>query len=127
MALPEHLRTGARGEQFAARYLREKGYTILASDFATPLGETDIIAELPDGTVCFVEVKTRAPGGLFPPAAAVNSDKKRRLVTNAAAFLKRYKIPYKKIRFDIMEVILHDLHTADINHIIDAFGQDKIY
>lgn len=126
MALPEHLKTGARGEQLAARYLRDRGYEIFASDFSTPLGETDIIAVSPDRTYCFIEVKTRAPGGMFPPSDAVDIPKQDRLINNAAAFLTRYKINSVSIRFDIIEVILHDLYTAEINHIEDAFGQETI-
>lgn len=121
MALPEHLKTGARGEQLAARYLREQGYEIYAANFATALGETDIIAIDRDETVCFVEVKTRAPGGLLPPAEAVDSEKQKRLVNNAAAFLKQEKMRDRNTRFDIVEVILHDLFTADVNHIKNAF------
>lgn len=121
MALPDHLKTGARGEQLAARYLREQGYEIYAANFATVLGETDIIAIDKEGTVCFVEVKTRAPGGLLPPAEAVDGEKKKRLVNNAAAFLKQEKMRDRNTRFDIVEVILHDLFTADVNHIKNAF------
>ena len=121
MALPEHLKTGARGEQLAARYLRGEGYTIYTANFATVHGETDIVAIDGDGTVCFIEVKTRAPGGMLPPAEAVDSEKRRRLMNNAAAFLARTKINGKKTRFDIIEVVLHDLFTADVNHIKNAF------
>ena len=121
MALPEHIKTGARGEQLAARYLREHGYEIYTANYSTAHGETDIIAVDRDDTVCFVEVKTRAPGGMLPPAEAVDHEKQRRLINNAAAFLAETKMQNRKTRFDIVEVILHDLFTADINHIKDAF------
>ena len=124
MSLPEHLRTGFRGEQLTARKLRERGDTVLVSGFRTPLGETDIISLTKDGVLCFVEVKTRAPGGVFPPADAVDSEKQARLVNNAAAFIKKGWVKYKAVRFDIAEVILHDLYTADINIIENAFGQE---
>lgn len=126
MALPEHLKIGARGEQLAARYLREQGYAIYASDFETNLGETDIIAIAKDRTLCFIEVKTRTPGGMFPPAEAVDSAKQRNLISNAAAFLKRKEVEHKAVRFDIIEVILSDLYHAEINHIKNAFGQDEV-
>ncbi len=125
MPLPENLKTGYRGEQLAARFLREKGYTILCSGFRTGLGETDIIARSPKNVLCFVEVKTRAPGGLNPPADAVDRDKQERLINNAAAFIKMKAVTgYSGIRFDIAEVLLHDLKTAEINLIEDAFGQE---
>ncbi len=124
MPLPDHLKTGMRGEQLAARELRRRGYTVLASGFRTNLGETDIAALSPEGTLCFVEVKTRAPGGMFPPAEAVDKEKQARLINNAAAFIRAAKMQGRPVRFDIAEVILHDLFTADINIIEDAFGQD---
>ena len=124
MALPEHLKTGMRGEQLAARALRARGDLVLASDFQTLLGETDIITLTADKTLCFAEVKTRAPGGMFPPSDAVDKEKQARLVNNAAAFIKNTDFEYTGVRFDIVEVILHDLTHADINIITDAFGQE---
>lgn len=125
MSLPVHLRIGLRGEQFAARYLKERKYVLYGSNFATKLGETDIVAFDPKNKVlCFVEVKTRSPGGLLPPAEAVDTEKQKRLINNAAAYIKYTKIPYKTVRFDIAEVILYDLHKADVNYIKDAFGQN---
>lgn len=121
MALPEHLKVGLRGEQLACRYLRNKKYSVIATNYATKLGETDIIAEAPDGTICFVEVKTRSPGQMTAPSEAVDYRKSENLKTNAAAFLKMTKSESADFRFDIIEVILYDLHTADINHIENAF------
>ena len=123
MALPEHLKTGARGEQLAARYLREQGYELYTANYATVHGETDIIAiaKDKDKTVCFVEVKTRAPGGMLPPAEAVDYEKQKRLINNAAAFLAESGLKGRPTRFDIIEVILHDLFTADVRHIKGAF------
>ena len=124
MPLPEHLKTGMRGEQLAARALRARGDLVLASDYHTQLGETDIITLTKDGVLCFVEVKTRAPGGMFPPSDAVDKEKQTRLVNNAAAFISYADFEYTAVRFDIAEVILHDLTHADINIITDAFGQE---
>ena len=124
MPLPENLRTGYRGEQLTGRFLRERGYRILCAGFRSNLGETDIIALSPDGVLCFVEVKTRAPGGLNPPADAVDRDKRERLVNNAAAFIKTKIVEYRAVRFEIAEVILYDLQHAEINLIENAFGQE---
>src|SRR5688572_20115087 len=47
---------GQRGEDAAARYLKRKGYRLLARHLDSPLGELDIIAV--DGrTIVFAEVK----------------------------------------------------------------------
>ncbi len=120
MALPNHLKIGLRGEQMAARYLRKNQYHIIAANYSTKLGETDIIAEK-DNIICFIEVKTRSPGQMLPPSEAVDRRKQENLETNASAFLKKQNYTDKSFRFDIIEVILHDLFTADINHIENAF------
>ena len=85
MALPEHLKIGARGEQLAARYLRAHGYEIYTANYATAYGETDIVAIDQDNTVCFVEVKTRAPGGMLPPAEKSSEISEMALFTERAA------------------------------------------
>ena len=121
MALPEHMKKGLRGEQLAAQYLRRKKYKILAANYMTKLGETDIVAVSPDKILCFIEVKTRTPGQMFSPAEAVDFRKQENLKTNAAAFIKSQKRENNITRFDIIEVILHDMFNADINHIENAF------
>ena len=125
VALPMHIRIGLRGEQFVGRYLRERKYVLYGSNYATKLGETDIVALEPKSqTLCFIEVKTRKPGGLLPPSAAVDYEKRKRLVNNAAAFIRYFKVSYDKIRFDIAEVTLYDMYHADVNYIENAFQTD---
>ena len=59
---------GDRGEAAAAQYLRKRGCQLLASQWRCRYGELDLVARDRDGTVCFVEVKTRSAGaiGLLP-------------------------------------------------------------
>ena len=124
-AMPMHLRVGLRGEQIAARELRRRGYRLLAGNYATRFGETDIIAYDKRGrTLIFVEVKTRSPGALNPPADAVDAEKQGKLINNAAAYLRRVKLPVRRVRFDVVEVILRGWYDADVNIIEDAFGTD---
>ena len=66
---------GAAGELFAARYLREHGYQIVAANYRCRLGEVDMIAQ--DGAyIAFVEVKTRREDALYAPRAAVTADER---------------------------------------------------
>lgn len=51
---------GNRGEAEVARYLRKKGYTLLASQWRCRFGELDLVARDRRGIVCFVEVKLRS-------------------------------------------------------------------
>ena len=50
---------GRRAESLAALFLRLKGYSILARNLRTPMGEIDLIARK-HGIIAFVEVKARA-------------------------------------------------------------------
>src|SRR5947207_7857205 len=61
---------GDRGENVAARYLRNQGYRILTRNFRCPLGEIDIVAR--DGrTLVFCEVKTRTYDKADDPGVGV--------------------------------------------------------
>ena len=81
---------GQRSEWAAAKYLKRKGYKILAlGDRLKHRDELDIVAA--DGrTVVFVEVKTRASQLQGHPAEAVDAAKQRRLTKLAVLFLKRH-------------------------------------
>jgi putative endonuclease len=69
---------GKRGENAAARYLRRRGYKILARGDRFGPGELDIVA-LDGETIVFVEVKTRESTVAGHPADAVDNVKQRRL------------------------------------------------
>ena len=49
---------GNRGEQLAAQYLVQRGYTLIARNWRCAHGEIDIVA-LADSSIVFVEVRTR--------------------------------------------------------------------
>ena len=50
---------GNRGEAAVARYLRQKGYTLLESQWRCRFGELDLVAKDKRGLLCIVEVKQR--------------------------------------------------------------------
>ena len=113
-------KTGVWGEIFAARYLRDNGYDILSSNYVCRFGELDIVA-LKDGTVCFVEVKTRNRNTGIRPMEAVNEVKQKRVIMAAESFLSSAKIN-AEARFDVCEVYLDDNNAlCNINYIKNAF------
>src|SRR5271155_1503497 len=71
------LATGRRGEDLAHRYLRGKGFTIVARNYRLAAGdaEADLIAWEGDHLV-FVEVKSRQSGEFGPPERAVGNEKR---------------------------------------------------
>ena len=113
---------GAAGEVLAARFLREKGYTVVSSNFRCRQGEIDIIATH-DDYIVFVEVKTRQENALYAPREAVTAAKQRRLLLTAAIYLNRFSVGLQP-RFDVVEVVTKTkdpMKIAEINHIIGAY------
>jgi putative endonuclease len=100
--------TGDIGEQAAADYLLVEGYTVLARNYRTRIGEIDLIARR-DAQVCFVEVKTRGPDHGIHPLQSVDATKQRRLVATARRFLgENSDLQGCSCRFDCMAVLLDE-------------------
>jgi putative endonuclease len=95
---------GQRGEAAAARYLRRRGYKILARGDHLRRGELDLVA-LDRKTIVFVEVKTRQSAAMGHPEEAVDIFKQRKLTRLAETFLKRYKLQGRPARFDVIAII----------------------
>jgi len=110
---------GDRGENRAARYLRERGYKILIRNFRCALGEIDIIAR--DGrTLVFVEVKTRTMDDPLPEEQ-VNSAKQHQITKAGKYYLTRYGTPQPPSRFDVIAVVWPDGREPQIRHTPHAF------
>ncbi len=118
---------GRQGERVAAKFLKRAGYHILARNKHFGRNELDLVAK-DKQYIIFVEVKTRSLEGdkevFWRPADAVDTEKRKRTVTAAVNYLKKYKSPLCP-RFDVVEVYLDRekrLRTVRVNHIIDAFS-----
>ncbi|MFW6107252.1 MAG: YraN family protein [bacterium] len=88
-------------EDAAARFLRRRGYKVAQRNFATPLGEIDIVATH-QGEVVFVEVKARAASPAAPPEVAVDHRKRAKLRRIAQVFLERKRLLDAPCRFDVV-------------------------
>src|SRR5271165_1084128 len=105
---PSHLLTGKRGEIEAYLYLRALGYKMVAANFRVPYdrGEIDLIG-WDDGTLCFIEVKTRTNEGFAPPVTAVDRSKRRHILSVARRYVRRIPSALPPpCRFDIVSIIL---------------------
>ncbi|MDX1945280.1 MAG: YraN family protein [Pirellulaceae bacterium] len=112
---------GRRGENAAARYLRRRGYVIVARGQRGQVGELDLVA-VQNRTVVFVEVKTRASQDAGHPADAVDRQKQERLTRVALAYLKRHDLLECSTRFDVIAISWPDLARApQIEHFEGAF------
>lgn len=112
---------GTMGEELAAGYLQKAGYRLLERNFRSRGGEVDIVARARDGTIVFVEVKTRRTLAFGLPQLAVTSRKQRQIAKGALAWLARHQGYDQAARFDVVAVLLHDDGRSELEHIVNAF------
>jgi putative endonuclease len=111
---------GRVGEAVAARWLRRQGWRVLAQRFRNGRRDLDLIVER-EGTVAFVEVKTRRDTAFGDPIEAVSWRKRRELIRSAKVWADRFGPPGAAYRFDVMGVIVIG-RDARIRHVEDAFS-----
>lgn len=111
---------GNRGEAQVARYLRAKGYTLLASQWRCRFGELDLVAKDRRGTICFVEVKLRGEGTIALPREFVDTRKRAKLRSAASAYLSTHA-PETAARFDVAEVYEDRDGKLRIEYLENAF------
>ena len=98
---------GSDGEEAAALFLQEQGFTICERNYRfRDIGEIDIIARK-EGLLIFVEVKTRMSGAWGGALSSITGPKKRRLRLIAGQYLEANRSLYPKettCRFDLIAI-----------------------
>jgi putative endonuclease len=110
---------GNKGEQIAQLFLKNKGYTILHTNFRFQHKEVDIIC-IDKDTLVFCEIKTRTSTIFGFPEDAVTKKKQNYLKLCAEHYLLNHP-QYNRLRFDVISIILNKNITQEIVHIEDAF------
>ena len=113
-----HNELGSEGELLAVNYLRDKNYTILATNWRWQKAEVDIIAQS-NNTLVFVEVKTRSSDTFSKPEEAVNDKKQQLLIDAAEAYCEANEIELE-LRFDVIAII-HQGSKTIVKQIEGAF------
>ncbi len=114
-SLAPHLLLGRRGEALAAAYLKQNNYRLVAANVMLPVGrslrgqiiqaEIDIVA-YEAGTLCFVEVKTRASDWYAAPETNVDLRKQRQISRAARVYRRTFGLLKESHRYDVVSVIL---------------------
>ncbi|MCH1437855.1 MAG: YraN family protein [Flavobacteriales bacterium] len=116
--MAKHYELGKIGENSAADFLINKGFTLLHRNWRHGKYEVDIIA-LDGPLLVFVEVKTRSSYRYGFPDESVNTKKERMLVEAAEIFVEEENRNCE-IRFDLISIVKNDAQEK-IYHIEDAF------
>ena len=106
-----------RGEDLAAKFLREKGYKIIDRNFRKGYGEIDIIA-IKNDILVFVEVKTKTSLSHGTPLEEIGYYKLRSLIKTAEFYkLLNPKLP-DQMRIDAISIMLDNSGSlSSIEHI----------
>ncbi len=109
-----HLELGRRGEAFAAAYLQQAGFQLVAANFRLPVGrnrtgavvnaEIDLVAYEAE-TLCFVEVKSRSSDWFAPPQVNVDRRKQRQIARAARGYLRMFGLDSSPYRYDVVTVV----------------------
>lgn len=99
---------GRVGEDIAANYLIEKGFSILYKNHQTRFGEIDIIASI-NRVLVFVEVKAKTGEDFGMPEEMINKSKIRQIINTAQMFiLTNQKLGFEKYRIDAVAIVLDE-------------------
>jgi putative endonuclease len=112
-----HNEIGKQGEELAAKYIVDKGYEVLETNWRFKKSEIDIIAKK-ENNVVFIEVKTLTSTYFQEPEQSVKLKKQKQIFIGANEYSQSFAEEFN-VRFDIITVIIKK--TADIKHIKDAF------
>lgn len=113
---------GVKGENIAAEYLQEKGYTILERNYRKQYGEVDIIATHKN-TLVFIEVKTRTSAAFGTGFEAITYWKLKSLVKTALVYKKFHPHLPEALRIDAISILLDTSgQVKNIEHMENISG-----
>ena len=135
----QQLALGRRGEEFAAAYLQQRGYRIVAANFALPVGrnrlgvsinvEVDLVAYEGE-TLCFVEVKSRASDWFAPPQVNVDRRKQRQIARAARAYRRMFGLVGEPYRYDVITIVFgepeNELNAPEIQLLRNYWTEDQL-
>lgn len=108
---------GRLGEQIASRFLARKGYRVIEKNYFTRWAEIDLIARAPNGTLAFVEVKTRSSDAFGTPEGAVGEEKIFKFGEAARQWAATHRSLGDQYRLDMVAVELdYATHHAKVRH-----------
>lgn len=115
---------GRWGENLAANFLIEHGYTILERNARTPYGEIDLVAQMLEESefpsnarvTVFVEVKTRATRSFGLPEESVTARKRSHMIAAAQSYLQEHLEIGDTWRIDVIAIQKYHSGKAPLIH-----------
>ena len=98
------LALGARGEAYAARYLRKRGYKLIVRNRRERKGEIDLIVMDKEHLV-FVEVRTRSSEDFMTPEASIRAEKRETVRKTVRRLIRKHRTAGLRPRIDVVAII----------------------
>ncbi len=117
---------GSWGEDIAAEYLLEQGYTLIARNVRTPYGEIDLVVQQFSNTAdhapvtVFVEVKTRTSQAYGYPEQAITPKKQNHIISASQHYLQEHPDIIEDWRIDVIAIERYSDQPPIIHHFENA-------
>lgn len=106
LCMKNNRKKGNRGEELAANYLQDKGFSIIEKNYyASRYGEIDIIAQDKKELV-FIEVKTRTTNNFGHPLESISQTKLNKMRAAATFYIQENNPKAKGYRLDAVAITL---------------------
>ncbi len=112
---------GNKGERIAVKWLVDKGYTILTTNYFSPYGEIDIIAKK-DEIIYFVEVKTRLNTTFGNPIDSLTKTKQMRIQKTVYIYLEKSAVRYKDFKISFIGIQKKTNGKLQLTYIADVLN-----
>lgn len=113
-------RLGDYGEALATRFLEQKGYNIITTNWHCRYGEIDIVAQYAD-VWAFIEVKTRRSATSKNALEAITPQKQDKFIKAVQMYCSENDLDDITWRIDAIAVSVPHNQQPIIEHVEDAF------
>jgi putative endonuclease len=92
---------GRAGEDIAAKYLKNAGFTLLEKNVDTPFGEVDLLCTAPDGTIVYCEVRAKTSTHFASTGESITPRKLQHMI-RTAEYLQKRRFTDQRHRLDLI-------------------------
>ena len=114
-----------KGEQESERFLKAKGFKILARNWRAGKDEIDLICK-DDEILVFIETRTRRTGALVGRFDSIDARKRKALNRVCRAYIAKLKSHPSSFRLDVVEIEYEEGEILETRHFENAvpFGKE---
>jgi putative endonuclease len=105
---------GKWGEKLAEDFLIARGYTLVERNARTSYGEIDLVMKSQEGTLVFVEVKTRTTKTFGHPEESITPQKRMHMINSAEDYILSHPDYFGDWRVDVLAIYRHGSENTEI-------------